>query len=490
MSIIHHYSPSMIRALGVVTVAGSLLAGMSADAAVQDDVVVPPLVTEVPDDVDPDVRAAILGAYARAAAEPANADLVGRLGMQLQANGEADQAALVYGRAIALDPSNADWHYYSAMVQAQLGNLDGALAHLSTVLALRPLYEAANYRRANLLYLAGDFERSRRAYADLAERHPDSGLALYGVARAQQALGDTNAARDTYERACHAAPTFGGCHHALSVLERRLGRTAAAEAEAQLAERYRGQLPTFADPLGDRIAQLATGVHERIETVNALIEQDRLDEAAAVLEELFAGDPENLSWILNLLKTTTLLERHDRADEVYEQALQNYSQVAEIHGTYAASLIQRGRLEQAGQVLRRALALDPDDATVLTMLGGVLEAEGQLDAAMAHYSRALTAQPTYSPARFNRAKRLITVGRDEDALIELRRIIDQDDTRLREPELTVSAMILAAGAEARLGRPEQGRRQLEEARLLAMDRHLADLLAVVEGIQEQLRLAR
>jgi predicted O-linked N-acetylglucosamine transferase (SPINDLY family) len=79
-------------------------------------------------------------------------------------------------------------------------------------------------------------------------------------------------------------------------------------------------------------------------------------------------------------------------------------------------LAQSGRAEEAAQILRRAAASLPGDASVHNNYGNVLRDLKRHRDALDAYDRALTIQPDYADAHYNRAVALHGLGRLDDAI--------------------------------------------------------------------------
>ena len=61
-----------------------------------------------------------------------------------------------------------------------------------------------------------------------------------------------------------------------------------------------------------------------------------------------------------------------------------------------------GKLEEAIEFYRRAVALSPDDATIYNNLGIVYHQLGQLDLALSHYKKSLFRNPHFTKALNNK----------------------------------------------------------------------------------------
>jgi tetratricopeptide (TPR) repeat protein len=83
-----------------------------------------------------------------------------------------------------------------------------------------------------------------------------------------------------------------------------------------------------------------------------------------------------------------------------------------------------GRYPQAGEIYRQILKIQPDNISVITNLGAVYRAQGNLDKAIACYRRALEIKPDFANACGNLANALKDKGLTEEAIRFYRRAID------------------------------------------------------------------
>jgi Flp pilus assembly protein TadD len=79
-------------------------------------------------------------------------------------------------------------------------------------------------------------------------------------------------------------------------------------------------------------------------------------------------------------------------------------------------LRREGRIEEAIGLYRRALAMEPADASIWFRLGNALKEKGDLGASEAAYRGALNADPRYGPASVNLAALLDETGRPNAAI--------------------------------------------------------------------------
>ena len=74
-----------------------------------------------------------------------------------------------------------------------------------------------------------------------------------------------------------------------------------------------------------------------------------------------------------------------------------------------------GRLPEAADLFRRAIAADPAEATFYNDLGDVLHTQGKLDEAIPYYRRAVELHPAYAAAHNNLGNAFKILGRFEEA---------------------------------------------------------------------------
>lgn len=110
--------------------------------------------------------------------------------------------------------------------------------------------------------------------------------------------------------------------------------------------------------------------------------------------------------------------------------------------------LQQGNRQRAEKIFRGLSALDPYDAYFHTALGVIAQQEQDLDAAVAHYSRALEIHPRSPVARANRGEVLLQKGQLAKAVEDLT-LAGQCDPKY-EYESTRRARVLAKAVQEQL----------------------------------------
>ena len=85
--------------------------------------------------------------------------------------------------------------------------------------------------------------------------------------------------------------------------------------------------------------------------------------------------------------------------------------------------LSNGKLEDAAECYRRAIARNPRYAEAYSNLGYVFEAQGNLEEAVAHYRKAIEFNPNLLPAHQNLGFALLNLGQRDAAEESLRRVI-------------------------------------------------------------------
>ena len=442
---------------------------------------VPPVPTVSVEGFDPEVRDAILTAYRQAAAAPSNGQASGRLGMALHAHSVYPPALLAYERAIRLEPKEFAWRYYYALVVWQISGPEKALDPLSAALRINPSYAPAILKKGDVLYQLGRFQESAEAYKAVLSQDPGSANALYGMGRVKYAEHDATAAEDFYSRAGRAYPNYGAAYYGLATTEQSQGRDKDAAKNFELAQRYSGDHPPNADPLGDQLAALATGIYYRLASGDQLARKGRMDEAAQLNEAMLARDPDNFGVLLNLLYLARFVDSlNDKVDELYSRAKQINPQVPLIYAYYGAAMAHQGKYDAAAAAARKAIELRPDYPEPHVLLGEVLEQQNQPGEAVEQYQRALVMQSSDHTLQLKLWRLLIIQGRSREVIPQLIPALQIDDSYAALRGVLLGEAYLTTGD---LGKAKQ---YLQQARNRASSEGSPELVAQIDQELEQI----
>lgn len=154
--------------------------------------------------------------------------------------------------------------------------------------------------------------------------------------------------------------------------------------------------------------------------------------------------------------------RVEEAMEHYRAALAADSSYFHAHYNLAVALQARGELEAAVRHYRRTLDLFPAHADAHNNLGNALRSRGDLEGAIRHWRRAVEAEPRHALAHNNLGNALRATGRTDEAVGHFRRALEIDPsyaeahynlgaTRMAEGRAREAVRSFRAAAEARPG---------------------------------------
>ncbi|MHB1205562.1 MAG: tetratricopeptide repeat protein [Rhodospirillaceae bacterium] len=139
---------------------------------------------------------------------PTNADFHSNHGMALTEIGQHAAAIAAYDRAIALRPGAAEIHYNRAVALEALKRWTDALAAYDRAIALEPGFAEAHYNRANILGRLGQAAASIAGYDRVLALRPDALDAHCNRGNALQALGQLEAAVAAYDQVLALQPDW------------------------------------------------------------------------------------------------------------------------------------------------------------------------------------------------------------------------------------------------------------------------------------------
>ncbi len=354
--------------------------------------------------------------------------------------------------------------FVRAQAAAGAGNVDRARVEIETALALRPGWEPAALFKTDLLPKGQaqlDFLKGW-----LAE-NPDAQQVRLGYARGLVSEKRYEDARVEFRRLLAANPDNPDMLYAVGVLSLQVNDLGDAEQQLKRfveigrgdlnpARFYLGQIAEKAGRLDEALRwldQVGAGEHALPALVRAaqiLVRQNKFDEARERIVRARAGQPTDARLIVaeaHLLRdagrhpeafallSKTLEAQPDDPDILYETALAaeklGNAELLERHlrrlivlkpespqgyNALGYSFADRNiRLDEAAQLIDKALALAPDDGYILDSKGWVLFRQGKLAAALEALQRSYAKQPDAEVAA-HIGEVLWTMGRRDEAL--------------------------------------------------------------------------
>ncbi|MDP2824784.1 MAG: tetratricopeptide repeat protein [Sulfuritalea sp.] len=361
-------------------------------------------------------------------------------------------------------PGLAEARLVRAQVAVGAGNAERARSEIDQALALRPTWQLAALFKAELLPKGSaqlDFLKS------WLEANPDAQDVRLGYARGLVSEKRYEASRTEFRRLLSANPNNPDMLYAVGILSLQVNDVAEAEQQLQrFVEIGRGDLDPARFYLGqiaeqtgrpdealrwyDRVAAGEHAMPAKVRAAQVLLRQNKLDEARERLAAARANAPGDIRLLVAEAQLLRDAGRHadafaflaqalevqpDQPDLLYETALAaeklGYVDVLERHlrrlialkpdsaqayNALGYSLADRNlRLEEAAQLIDKALSLTPDDPFILDSKGWLLFRQGNPAAALEALQKAFAQKPDAEIAA-HIGEVLWALGRPNEAL--------------------------------------------------------------------------
>lgn len=320
--------------------------------------------------------------------------------------GDFMRAQREFEKTLQLRP---DWEV-AALARAQLQSRQSsqtAIASLSDFIERYPDARDARLALARLLISEKRYSEARKHFERLIKDNPDNPEVIYPVAMLALQQGDASTGRTQLEKLLKSNfPDKSTVHFFIGQIDEDQKKPAAAlehyrqvtVGEQYIAARSRAaQILTKQgkpEEARDLIRTTQTSnASERTQLILAesqlLRESGRHAEAYTMLETALAKQPDNPE----LLYETALTAERQGKPEILESLLRHLLELKPDHAhalnALGYSLTERNtRLDEAKELIARALALTPDDPFIMDSMGWVLFRQGKLNEALSTLERA------------------------------------------------------------------------------------------------------
>ena len=167
------------------------------------------------------------------------------LGAALMRQGERDEAAACYRRALMLKPDDATAHYNLGVVLRDQGGWTQGEAEFRHALALRPDHAEAHNNLGIVLQQQDRLEEATHCYRRALSLNPGHAKARYNLALALAHQGEIEQAATHYRHALALKPDYVRAHYNLALQGGMNGGSAEAEASFSLLMQQMATLDRF-----------------------------------------------------------------------------------------------------------------------------------------------------------------------------------------------------------------------------------------------------
>lgn len=358
--------------------------------------------------------------------DPENAEARTKLGDTLYKLGEYADALWQFQEAVRLDPEDVEKREKLAALLLAARKLDDARVQVDEILSRDPTHADALLMRSRLRGAEGDNEGMFADIDAVLERDPDNVNALLIQSQTLVRMKRDDEAEKSLRHLTEVKPVPGS-FALLAMFLNQQGRSDEAEAA------YRQAIASASSEGEKRSARLSLA--------NFFLVQG--DREAAERELLIAREenPDNAELLVALGRYYTMTGQREKAEQIILQRVEQHPDDAAQLVTLASFYRASGRPEEAMEALDRALAIDPEREDALVMRAEMLVQKGVgtrgnpgppelVEEGTQIIDRVLEANPKSNAGLYVKAKLLMSEGKNEEASIILRRVLEeQSDVR-------------------------------------------------------------
>ena len=321
-------------------------------------------------------------------AQPAHVDAQSNLGNALRQLGRVADAVAPLKRAFAGNARSAEIADMLGATLLDTGDARGAVTVFESGVKSRPRDARAWLHLAIASQRAGNPKRALEAADAALAIAPGEAKALGARGQALAALGDAMGARDAFAHGVLGAPDDAVARHNFGVFLRDLGDLESAITHLRRAVQL--------DPA-------LTAAHEAL--VGALLDGGRNDEAMAHGQAFAGAHPDSAAALAMQASAHFTQGRMEEAVDLYRRAIAAPGADATTFLGYGNALMGAGHAAEAAKQLARAVELAPQDsrarfALAMSHLRPVYDDAAQMEASRRAFARAISELDAwFTPAR-------------------------------------------------------------------------------------------
>jgi protein O-GlcNAc transferase len=337
---------------------------------------------------------------------PRDFDLLHLLAIIQAQLGHAEDALANYNRALAVKPDSAEALYNRGIILRNLNRLDESLTSYDRALEIKPDFAAALVNRGLICHQLNRLGDALTSYETALAIKPEYAEALYNRGITLFEMKQFEEALKSYDQALLISPDYPQGHYNRGIVLQHLKRLDEALASYDCALAVK---PDYAEA--------------QINRANVLYESERYEEALASYEAILAKSPRYAEMLYGRGNALRALNRYEAAIASYDAALAIKPDYAEALNNCGVTLWDLRHLEDALASYNRALAIKPNYLEALVNRGITLWGSKRFEEALTSYDMAVAIAPEHAQALYNRGIVLLDLKRPDQAITDFERVL-------------------------------------------------------------------
>lgn len=275
------------------------------------------------------------------------------------------------------DAIMAQQRLMQAVQNYQMGDLAQAEKDLKDLCDKFPKSDQVQSILGVVLYAQGKLKESFRAFKEAIDVNPMNPDAVINIASVELARNKVDAALKLGQDAVKKFPTRADAHFNLGNIYNQVEKTYEAKASYEKAVQLDAQI---------------VQAHVNLAYVNGQLGLN--DEAEANLKKALELKPDLEEAHINLGHMASARGDYDLAEEHFKKAGDSKEAASGLSQVYS----ERGKIEEAEEVLENTLGLDENDVNSLVLFAEALVNQGKREKAETYFKKALALEPEHKAA--------------------------------------------------------------------------------------------
>jgi protein O-GlcNAc transferase len=204
------------------------------------------------------------------------------------------------------------------------------------------------------------------------------------------------------------------------------------------------------------ISGLSDSSREMLRQGNALFEQQKFAEAAALYQKFLEANPALYQIRLSLANCKMELQDYDAAIAEYEKVLQGLNAeppekrddklVAQLYANIGEAYLGQNKFQEAEQYFVKSMDINPSDSALAYNLGEILMQAGKPEGAIRYYEMAIQIKPDWPKPYLKLGYAWVNKGENQKAIESFKKFIeiappdDPDLSQAKDVIKTLSAI--------------------------------------------------